>query len=186
MQLAEGGREFWHLMIGIEPARLWQEPQPGRPDPLGLRADHRFRPPERRAIRANPDYRDPFRPIPLHLPLEPPSTCDELLLAQFGGGRSRARHEIRDPIPPREQLALLPRLEHARREPGRVQHGPKPVPGPSKVMAGRSRIQSRVDAAEQDAQARCDYVRHRPTRGRKHLGARGTPGLFPYFFFFRR
>src|SRR6266550_2061096 len=185
VQCAKRRRQLRHLMIRIEPARLRQQPQPCCPDSLGLRADHRLRPAEGRAIGTDAYHRHPLGLIPFHLPLEPPSTCDELLLAQLSGSCRRARHEIRDPIAPLEQLPLLPRLEHARREPRGVQHGPKPIAGPSKVMASRARIQSRIDTAEQDAQPRRDHVRHRPTRGRNHLGARGMLGLFPYFYFFK-
>src|SRR5881409_592428 len=70
-QLAEGGRELRHLMIGIEATRLRQQPQPGWPKPLWLRSDHRPRPPESRAIRTYPHHRHPVRPMTLYFPLEP-------------------------------------------------------------------------------------------------------------------
>src|SRR5206468_332039 len=60
VQLPKRRRQLRHLMIRIEPARLRQQPQPRWPNPLGLRPDHRFRPPKRRAIRTDPYHRHPL------------------------------------------------------------------------------------------------------------------------------
>ena len=116
----------------------------------------------------------PPRPEPLHFALEPPGARDELVRRQLGGRSGRARHEIRDPIAPHEQLALFPRRENAIGEPGTMQHRPEPVPGPSEVVTGRAGIETGIDAAQQHAQPMRDHIRHRATRRPEHFGAGRT------------
>src|SRR5438034_4623457 len=169
IKLPERRRKLWHLMIGIEPARLRQQPQPRRPQPLRLRTDHRARASERGAIGADPDHRHPLRPVALDLALEPPRARDELVRRQLGGRRGGAGHEIRDPIAPLEQRALFPRRENAIGETGSVQHGPKPVARPREMVTDSTRIETGIDAAEQDPQPLPNHISHRAARSREHL-----------------
>jgi hypothetical protein len=49
-------------------------------------------------------------------------------------------------------------VEQPRRKACAVQGGPEAVAGAREVVAGRGRIQAGVDAAEEDLQARRDYI----------------------------
>jgi hypothetical protein len=82
----------------------------------------------------------------------------QLLGGQLGGGPRGAVREVGDPDAERRQVAVLVRRETAGREARRVQRGPEPVARSREVMAALRGGQRRVDADEQDPQARPDDV----------------------------
>jgi hypothetical protein len=63
---------------------------------------------------------------------------------------SRAGDDVREAVSEPEQQLVFPRIEDAVCEPTRLQRGPEPVAWPRKVVANGGRVQTWVDAAEND------------------------------------
>ena len=99
----------------------------------------------------------------------------EVGAAQVARARRRAVRGVRDADPELEQLELLVRLVEPRREAGVVEQPPEVVARIREVRAGRRRDAARVDAAEDDVEARREDVRDVARRvGRCHeLGTHG-------------
>jgi hypothetical protein len=125
---------------------------------LALTAERRPRPTESGAVGAEAYEDDRARPIPAHLRRQALCAADELAGRQLVGCSGRAIDEVGEAAAMAQQPAILRRVEKARREAGTVQGGPEPVAGPREVKAGRGRIEARVDAAEEDDQARREDV----------------------------
>jgi len=76
-------------------------------------------------------------------------------------GRSRTLNNIRDSITTLQQLAFVKRREQPIGKSAGIQRGPEAISGTCKVMAHGGRVETRIDAAEQNTQVRRDHITNR-------------------------
>src|SRR4249920_4143492 len=105
------------------------------------------------AIGADAEERDRPRAVAPDLGGQALAPGDEFPRFELIRGCGGAVDQVDDAVARFQQLELLGWMQLPRREPGAVQRRPEPVARAREVMAGGARIQSRIDAAEQDPQA---------------------------------
>src|SRR5215475_559997 len=173
-QLPERIREPRSNVMRVETARIGQDPQPGLPHGLVLRAHRRVAAAERRAVRGDPNDREPAGLEPGDLRAQDAGARQELLGTKLVRSGSGTGDDVGDAEPEAKQLLLLIRPEQALGEAGAVQGRPEAVPRPGEVVAGGGGVQARVDAGEYDAQAGRDDIGDRPVPGRVEIGPGGS------------
>jgi hypothetical protein len=109
---------------------------------------------ERAAIRLLADEGEPARLQLARYALEPLGAAREVAPAQIARSRCRAVRGIRDPDALLQQLELLGRVVEAGREVRRVQQPPEVVARVGEVRVRRGGDPPRIDAAEDDVEAR--------------------------------
>ena len=161
--------------MGVEPARVGQQPYAGVSYGGILRADDGAWRVERHPVGGDPDDREPPRPHLVCQVAQTASARPHLVVGQLVGPRRRPRDHVGDPEAERAQLVLLGGAQQARGEAGAVQRRPEPVAGPPEVVPGQRRDEAGVDAAEQHGTRRVagtgQHVGHRERPGGLQLGA---------------
>jgi hypothetical protein len=157
------------LVMGVQAARVGQHPDRGRADGDGLLPGGRHL-----SVKGPPKGLDPqdgndLRAKPFGLGMKPSGALPQLIYAQVRGPGRCPFHEIGDPVPICKKLALLSGREQPVREAGSMEGTPEPIAGLGEVVPHRTRVEPRVDPAEQDPQARGDDVRDRPALGGEEL-----------------
>lgn len=152
VQAGEVGR----LVVGVEPARVREDPDRAAGEIFVLQADDGVAAAERGAVGGEADDRDQAWPVLADDALELPRARAQLGVGQLGGRARRPRSDVRDADAVREQLGVLVRAQAPQREARRVQRRPETVARSREVVAGLRGVQRRVDADEQDLKARPD------------------------------
>ena len=136
-QLRERRDERRCLVVGIEPARVGQHPDPGPADPRLLAPTTAFG--------ASNPMRYAVRPSTASHAGRNSSTRAEQLgagpdlgVAQFGRGGRGPGNDVRDADPARQQRVALGRQQDPVGEAGTVQRPPEPVARPREVKARRA------------------------------------------------
>jgi hypothetical protein len=142
--------------VGVEAARVRQDPDGPPGQPLLLQPPRRVAAPERGAVRRQAEDGDQPRAQPPDGRLELARAGAQLGRVELGRRPRRAVRDVRDADPVREQLGVLLGAQPARGEAGGVQRRPEAVARPCEVVADLRGAQRRVDADEEDAQARPD------------------------------
>jgi hypothetical protein len=163
-------------MVGVQPARIRQEPDDGWSESIGLRPREGVRSTERCAIRAEPEDGDEGRLKTANLLRKRRRTGPKLVGRHVGRRRTRAGDEVRNPQPEARQLDVLRGVEAALGEVGAVKRPPEPVARPGEVMADGRRIQTRIDADEDDPEPPPEHVRNRPPGGAHEVPASWRDG----------
>ena len=154
--------ELGHLIVRIEAAWIGQHPDGGAFEGARLPADRHTAQPEGVAVGADTQESDDPRRVAAHLLRKPVSSLHEFLGRQLGGGGGAAIDQVGDAVAAVQELILPRGVQLRGRKPGAVKRGPESVAGTGKVVAGGDRHQARVDADEQDLQARRDDVADSP------------------------
>ena len=121
------------------------------------------------------DERDCSRPQIRRDAREPLGGACEVAATEVARTGRRAVGGVRDAEAEARKLVLLARVEQAGGEPGVMQEAPEVVARVREVRADCGREASGVDAAEDDVEARSEYV-GQCSRGRR---GRGTSGALP-------
>lgn len=149
-------------MVRVESAGVGEDPKSGLADSLELRPDCRPGPSECAPIGTDPQNGHPGGSVKAQLTLETVTAVHELTVGELGRVGRRSRNDICEATPHLEQLRVLRREVDARGKPGRVQSRPKTVSGSGEMMTHCSRIESRIDAAEEHLESRSDDVGQAP------------------------
>jgi hypothetical protein len=105
-------------MVGVEPARIWQQPQTGVAQPFLLPARHRVWPLECDTVGTDTDDRDPAWSVLADLSRQSALPGYQLLGGQLGRRGRGSRHQVGDTILAVEKKMFLPRCQKPFREPG--------------------------------------------------------------------
>ena len=166
-------RELRGLVVGVQAARVREDPDPGRADRFILQSQFRFRSVERSPVGAHADDGQVARGVALHFAGEDLAAFDELRAGQLVGGGGGAGDDVGDADAEVQELALFGGGEEAGREAGAVEGGPEAVAGAAEVLLDGGGVEAGVDAAEEDAQVRGDDVGQRRVGGRGEVRFRG-------------
>ena len=166
------------LVVGVEAARVGQDPQAARAETLGLRTDHGLRVDRRRSRYAEtPRMAMTGRSIALRGLEEAAAAVADLVGSELGGGRGRAVDEVGDAEAGLEHGVAVPGRQESIGEARGVERRPEAVARPGEMAPGGARVAARVDAAEEDAQVRGDEVGDGQAVGGREFGGRRAPGL---------
>ncbi len=173
-QRPELTNQIGELMVGVQSAGVWQHPQHAPLDALRLQPETGSRTIEGRAIGSDADYCDPEWGEASHFLLEPVPAGSQLFSGKLCCRHRRPGYQIGNPEFPLQQQVLLPWANEARCKAGQMEGGPESVAWPSKMMAGGSRVQPRIDPAEQHPQVELNEVRDSASCCSRKLGLAGT------------
>jgi len=180
-ELTEQPSECRGLVVRIEAAGIGKQPYKRIADLVRLKANDRFRSSECCSIGRDAEYRERARLLPADDAHEAFLARDEIFLRKLRGRGGRARDEVGDPEPKGKKVFRFTRSEQPRRETAGVKRGPESVSRASEVMAGPCGVESRVDAAEEYAEVRRNYVGDGAVCRCEQLGPSRSP---PHFFKF--
>ena len=163
--------------MGVEAARVGQDPQAARSETLGLRSHGGLRSIEGDPVRGDAEDGHAGRSVALGSLEQAGGALAELRGVQLRGRRGGPVDEIRDAEPGLEQLLAVPGRQQPVGEARGVEGGPELVAWTGEMAAGGARVAAGVDAAEQDLEPGRDDVGDGPAVGRLELGARRAPGM---------
>src|SRR5262245_19863076 len=95
-ELAEERGEVGRLVVGVQAARVGQDPDPRAADGLGLKAEPRAWPGEGSPIGADAEEGEDARAVAPGLGREPPPTGPELVRGELVGGGGGAGDDVGD------------------------------------------------------------------------------------------
>ena len=168
-------RQTARRLVGVEAARVRQDPQFRAAEPVVLTTLGRLRFGERLPIGREAEHGDNGRLPAPHVALELDSAFAEFGDAQLLGTCARGRNDVGDADPePEHQFAIslahaLAEIQQARGDAGHVQCRPETVAPPGEVSVDRSSPQPRVDPDEQETNVTVDEVVHHVAMKRGEL-----------------
>ena len=131
------------------------------------------RPVERHPERPDPEHRHTVRPVSVHLSREATATAAKLGDRELVGGGRGPCHQIGDAQLRVEQSPLLPGSHQLIGEARVVERAPETIARPGEMMARGSRVEARIDAAEEHVQPRRDQIGDAAAGGRGDFARRG-------------
>ena len=161
----------------VEAAGVRHDPQPDALEPVGLLAHHGPRQPERRSVGRHPGDRNDPGPVLTHGHPQRLTALAQLCDGELRRTRRGAVHDVRDADPAFDQVGTVvighpcSAIDLVLDDPGAEQRRVEPVSWVGEVRLGHRRPQSRVDADDQQAQARADQVGHHGIASGLELGA---------------
>ena len=151
-------------VVGVEAARVGQDPELGTLERFGLSARFDLAHAERLPVRGLAEHRDHLGPVRSDDVGQAVARERQLRRGHLIGSRGRLRDEVRDADADRGQLGpVLGRhpgrdVQLSSGDAGPVQRRPEPVPGPGEVRVRRCGPQSRVDPDDEQPQPRWEEV----------------------------
>src|SRR6185295_7947942 len=142
------------LVVRVQAAWIRQHPDSRTFKTLRLRPNGGVFQGKGVAVGADAEKGEGLRAVAPHLCREAFAAGDKFQRLELVCGRGAAVHQVGDPVAAGEQLGLLGGVKLPVGEAGKMQRRPEAVARTGEVMAGRGRIQARVDADEQDLEAR--------------------------------
>ena len=156
------------LVVGVQTARVREDPELAPGEALRLRSEPDVPPAERDLVGALSDDRDDPWPEAVDGLPEAHRASAQLVVGELGGRRGRPGDEIRDPDPDVQEHVILVGSQQPGREAGAEEGRPEAVPGSGEVMAGRARDGARIDPDEEQPEARTNDVWDAPCVGWDH------------------
>ena len=158
-------RKIRDLVVGIESARVRQDPHRGAADPFVLTTQHRIRR-EGLSVRSDAEKCDADWAVTGELSPQSSRAGHELGRRDLVGPRGCTLVDVGQADPVLDERTILARRELPRSETGSVKRGPEPVAGSGEVMPDRSGVKTRIDATEQHPQPVPDHIGNRLAPGR--------------------
>ena len=160
-----------HLVPRLKTARVGEQPQPRRGEPLLLLAHFRGRAAEGRAIGTETKYGDDAGAEIPCLRFQTSAAGAQLGAVELAGRDRHSIHQIGDADTKRRENGLLGRHQDMIGEASGMEQLPEPVTGPGEMQPQLTRPLPGVDPAEEDSQIRSNQVRNAefsldPARGR--------------------
>ena len=165
MQFAKDFRQTGACVMGVQAAGIGEQPDLGLPELFFLGTDIDVWPTKRDAIGGDTENREHFGLVSTDLPSEGAAAALEFFLGEFIGSHGRSSDHVRDAVAQLEEFGVFTRLEDAGGKAAIVQGGPKSVSWAGEVVSRPGRVESRVDATEQDIQVVIDDIRDFPIDG---------------------
>ena len=163
--------------MGIEAARIRQEPYRRVSHRFLLQTDRRSLPSESDPICLYPKYRKHSRPVTQNLSSQVPDATPEFLRRQLGGRGSRPGNHIGHAVSKLKQPALFVGREQLGSEARVVQRRPESVSRTGEVMTDRSGVEAGIDPTEHDIEMLGYYIRDPFPAGRlEFCDGRARPG----------
>jgi hypothetical protein len=150
--------ELGQLVVRVQAARTGKHPHFGAFQGLGLHAERRLGATEGGTVRAEPYERHRARPKAADLRSKFLSSKNQFGRGQLVGSRGPPVHEVGQAVAELQKPFVFRRMKPVWRESRGMQRGPETVAGTREMKAGGGGIQSGIDAAEQDLEARADDV----------------------------
>src|SRR5262245_36310276 len=126
-ELGEETLEVRGLVVGVEPARVGQDPHGGGADGVRLSPEPGPRAAEGDAVRADAEEGDDARPVSPHLGGEAPPALDQLGRGQLVRRRGGPGDHVGDPVAERQERPLVVRRDDLVGEAAGVQGRPEAV-----------------------------------------------------------
>ena len=162
-------------MIGVQPARIRKNPQPGLSNSLLLTTGFGSRPVESCAICAEPKHSDPSRLVFLHFALQSDTARTIFVIIELRGCRRGSSNDCRNSISRCKELIPLARMKKTIRKSSGVECRPEPVAGSCEMQCRSTGIESRIYSAEEDLEIRRNQIGYCfPMRASELFGSRSA------------
>ncbi len=155
----------------VEPAGIGQQPHRRAFNLLALQPQHGFGALEPCAVRAQPQKANEARAVGAHGFLKAARAGTVFFGGQLLRRGCGAPHHAGNAITKARQLGLLSRIKAARRNARKLQRRPETIARVGEVVAGRTRIEARIDADEKHLEPVLYQIGNgAPSRGLQFVG----------------